>query len=305
MEAADAACDRYEHCRAMAGGRPCRPGDGHSSTRTSTPLSTARRFPDTGSARDDRSGQPCDARARRPSSLTGMRELAASPPPAGSPLSRRLRQEAVGIAASVMGDVPPEVSRAGAHRLDPVVRHGELRAVRTFRQRHRRQGGILRPGDPSRALGFPPMDSVTEGPGTDPRPTRSTCSAWSPAAVRAGKNCIAQSRSPHVVAAKKEGQNHHGTRSSMSRSADGSSNAVRFTPDRQCLTFEGETWTYATMLRRIDETAPALRHGGVRHGDRVAFLGLNHPGVLRNHVRRRPPRSHLRAARTSASRPRS
>jgi fatty-acyl-CoA synthase len=55
---------------------------------------------------------------------------------------------------------------------------------------------------------------------------------------------------------------------------------VRLTPDRRCLSFEGETWTYATMLERIDRTAAALREGGVRHGDRVAFLGLNHPAFF-------------------------
>lgn len=55
---------------------------------------------------------------------------------------------------------------------------------------------------------------------------------------------------------------------------------VKLTPNRRCLTFEGETWTYATMLGRIDRTAAALSDGGVRHGDRVAYLGLNHPAFL-------------------------
>jgi fatty-acyl-CoA synthase len=55
---------------------------------------------------------------------------------------------------------------------------------------------------------------------------------------------------------------------------------VKLTPNRRCLTFEGETWSYATMLERIDHVAAALREGGVRHGDRVAFLGLNHPAFF-------------------------
>jgi fatty-acyl-CoA synthase len=55
---------------------------------------------------------------------------------------------------------------------------------------------------------------------------------------------------------------------------------TRLTPNRRCLTFEGETWTYATMLERIDRTAAALRDVGVRHGDRVAYLGLNHPAFF-------------------------
>ncbi|HXY43755.1 MAG TPA: long-chain fatty acid--CoA ligase [Acidimicrobiales bacterium] len=55
---------------------------------------------------------------------------------------------------------------------------------------------------------------------------------------------------------------------------------AQLTPNRRCLSFEGETWTYATMLERIDATAAALREGGVRHGDRVAYLGLNHPAFF-------------------------
>jgi fatty-acyl-CoA synthase len=34
------------------------------------------------------------------------------------------------------------------------------------------------------------------------------------------------------------------------------------------------------MLGRIDDMAAALRDGGVRHGDRVAYLGLNHPAFF-------------------------
>lgn len=46
---------------------------------------------------------------------------------------------------------------------------------------------------------------------------------------------------------------------------------------RQALTFEGETWTYAGMLERIDRMAGALREGGVGQGVRVGYLGFNHP----------------------------
>jgi fatty-acyl-CoA synthase len=55
---------------------------------------------------------------------------------------------------------------------------------------------------------------------------------------------------------------------------------TKLTPHRRCLTFEGETRTYATMLERIEATTAALRFGGVRHGDRVAYLGLNHPAFF-------------------------
>lgn len=55
---------------------------------------------------------------------------------------------------------------------------------------------------------------------------------------------------------------------------------ARTTPTRRALTFEGTTWTYATMEERIERAAAALRHAGVRHGDRVAYLGLNHPAFF-------------------------
>jgi fatty-acyl-CoA synthase len=52
------------------------------------------------------------------------------------------------------------------------------------------------------------------------------------------------------------------------------------TPNRRALTFEGSTWTYGEMLERIDWLAADLQHGGVCHGDRVAFLGLNQPAFF-------------------------
>jgi fatty-acyl-CoA synthase len=52
------------------------------------------------------------------------------------------------------------------------------------------------------------------------------------------------------------------------------------TPHRKALTFEGATWTYAEMQRRIDRLAAALRANGVCRGDRVGFLGLNQPAFL-------------------------
>ncbi len=52
------------------------------------------------------------------------------------------------------------------------------------------------------------------------------------------------------------------------------------TPDRRALSFEGTTRTYAQLLDRVDRLAAGLRAGGVCHGDRVGFLGLNQPAFF-------------------------
>jgi fatty-acyl-CoA synthase len=52
------------------------------------------------------------------------------------------------------------------------------------------------------------------------------------------------------------------------------------TPARRALVFEGEAWTYEQLDQRATALAHALRDLGVRHGDRVAFLDLNHPYFL-------------------------
>jgi fatty-acyl-CoA synthase len=51
-------------------------------------------------------------------------------------------------------------------------------------------------------------------------------------------------------------------------------------PNRRALTFEGTTRTYAQFLDRVDRLAAGLRAGGVCHGDRVGFLGLNQPAFF-------------------------
>jgi len=51
-------------------------------------------------------------------------------------------------------------------------------------------------------------------------------------------------------------------------------------PNRRALTFEGTTWSFAELQHRIDCLAADLQAGGVCHGDRVAFLGLNQPAFF-------------------------
>jgi fatty-acyl-CoA synthase len=53
------------------------------------------------------------------------------------------------------------------------------------------------------------------------------------------------------------------------------------TPKRRALTFEGTTWTYEAFQHEIDCVANTLQLGGVRHGDRVGFLGLNQPAFFK------------------------
>lgn len=55
---------------------------------------------------------------------------------------------------------------------------------------------------------------------------------------------------------------------------------AELTPQRRALRFEGVTLTFSQLQERIDRFAAALRTGGVCHGDRVAFLGFNHPAFF-------------------------
>jgi fatty-acyl-CoA synthase len=51
-------------------------------------------------------------------------------------------------------------------------------------------------------------------------------------------------------------------------------------PGRPALTFEGETWTYGELAERAQACAGQLARAGIRRGDRVAYLGFNHPSFL-------------------------
>ncbi len=48
-------------------------------------------------------------------------------------------------------------------------------------------------------------------------------------------------------------------------------------PERTAIVFEGQSRTYAEFNREINRAAHGLRALGVNHGDRVAYLDLNHP----------------------------
>ena len=50
---------------------------------------------------------------------------------------------------------------------------------------------------------------------------------------------------------------------------------AQYFPGAVALDYEGQTWTYAELVRDIEEWAKVLEGRGVRPGDRVAYLGLN------------------------------
>jgi fatty-acyl-CoA synthase len=52
------------------------------------------------------------------------------------------------------------------------------------------------------------------------------------------------------------------------------------TPDAPALRFEGRVITYAALAREVGAAAAHLAAQGVRRGDRVAFLGANHPAQI-------------------------
>lgn len=54
-----------------------------------------------------------------------------------------------------------------------------------------------------------------------------------------------------------------------------------FTPDKAALHYQGTTWTYGFFSARIEALARALASQlGIRPGDRVAVLAMNHPDYL-------------------------
>jgi fatty-acyl-CoA synthase len=55
---------------------------------------------------------------------------------------------------------------------------------------------------------------------------------------------------------------------------------ARVSAERPAVTFRGSTATFAEVQDRVRRTAAVLQDGGVGKGDRVAYLGLNHPAIL-------------------------
>lgn len=55
---------------------------------------------------------------------------------------------------------------------------------------------------------------------------------------------------------------------------------ARKTPHRTALIHNGTTYTYADLHDRTTRLAHVLRQQGVRRGDRIAYLGPNHPSYL-------------------------
>src|SRR5687767_5597712 len=55
---------------------------------------------------------------------------------------------------------------------------------------------------------------------------------------------------------------------------------ARMSPGPIAVVHDGREWTYRGLHDRASRLAGALAARGVRHGDRVAYLGTNHPAFL-------------------------
>lgn len=55
---------------------------------------------------------------------------------------------------------------------------------------------------------------------------------------------------------------------------------ARMTPDRTAFVHDGGSWSYGELHQRVTRLAHALRDLGVERGDRVAYLGPNHPALV-------------------------
>jgi fatty-acyl-CoA synthase len=55
---------------------------------------------------------------------------------------------------------------------------------------------------------------------------------------------------------------------------------AQLTPERPALVHGDTSWTYAELAVRVRRLANALRAQGVGRGDRVGWLGANHPAFV-------------------------
>ena len=55
---------------------------------------------------------------------------------------------------------------------------------------------------------------------------------------------------------------------------------AELTPGHRAITFEGHTRTFSKLAERVQRIASVLKQGGVCRGDRVGYIGLNHPVFL-------------------------
>ncbi len=51
-------------------------------------------------------------------------------------------------------------------------------------------------------------------------------------------------------------------------------------PDRDCLVFQGQRWSYAELQQEVQRAASMLLKRGVRPGERVGVMSANHPSTL-------------------------
>lgn len=51
-------------------------------------------------------------------------------------------------------------------------------------------------------------------------------------------------------------------------------------PDKAAIRVDGAVWSYAALQTRVLQTVAALRRAGVKQGDRVGWLALNHPDYI-------------------------
>ena len=54
-------------------------------------------------------------------------------------------------------------------------------------------------------------------------------------------------------------------------------------PDKAAVVYQDKRYTYGELYARVNQLAGALKHAGVRQGDRVAFLVPNVPAMLEGH----------------------